>query len=223
MAAPVPDRRRKPPTRSRPARPPEAGDAATPAEEPPDSPPPLVMPLPAGIDPAALEGAWFDLVTEHEAEREVKEIKVRTDWVMREARQRKAYELRIMARLPYRTIAEQLGVSIRTAFQDVQAYTTVAVPISERETARRESLETYERMLRTLLVGLTEARGLDQLPFIDRIVSVQGRIDKALGVETPAAAVDMTELQTVDEIDAAARQLVEEMDFLARNNMLGSS
>lgn len=216
MPAPVPPRRRatkKPP-------PPRPADVEPEPLAPVPIPDPDLIPLPQGLDPDALAGAWFDHCTEHEAEREVRDIKARTDWVIRDARQRRAYELRINARLTYRAIGEQLGIDTSTAYKDVATFAAASAPISEREIARRESVELYERLLRQMLLGMSEVQGQAMLPWVDRLIQVQGKLDKSHGVDAPPAVVDPNELGTVDDIDAAANQLVAEMDFLARNNLL---
>lgn len=217
MTAPVPRRRRRPVVN----RPPEPSSDESIVV---DAGPAGTMDLPSGIDSDALQAAWFDHCTEHEAARERKEMKDRGDRVAtrvaKETRMRKAYELRMSARLTYRAIAEQLGISISMAYQDVAAFGTASVPISEKETARREMIEMYERMLRELIIGMSEVGGAAKLPFIDRVVQVQQRLDKAHGVDQPASQVDPADLGTVDDIDAAANQLVAEMEFLARNNLI---
>lgn len=147
---------------------------------------------------------------------EAAEIRRRLDRVQLDARRQQAYQLRVESRLSYRRIGERMGVDAKTAWRDVDAYARIAVPISEREVAFRESLEGRETALRRVyrVIVDPESSTDDLLRAVVAFDRVQSSIDRLYGLDKPAGgAVDPAGLDRIEDVH---RVMIEIEDEVAR-------
>lgn len=147
------------------------------------------LPLPDGVDPDALMDAWLgqavEAQAEHDAEAEQQQMRRRLNRVQLEDRQKRAWQLASGGATIYQ-IADQLGIHPTRAYRDIQAYVRVNVPTTEREEARKLSVDRHLAMYRRLNVAFLQAAGEDQLKIADRLLKVMAAIDKLHQVDLPA-------------------------------------
>lgn len=96
-------------------------------------------------------------------------------------RRRRAFELRQMRR-PYRAIAAELGVSVSRAYEDVQSVLDALLPVEDAEALRRQEADNLDRMEAVLLEAFADK---PSLALVDRLLAIQGRRAKLLGLDAP--------------------------------------
>lgn len=137
----------------------------------------------------------------------------------REARRLTALQMR-HAGASYRTIAQQLGIDVRTAFNDVQ-YMLTELAREPAENVRALELERLDRLMIPLFARATRAEDgrLPDYQAIDRILKIMDRRAKLLGLDAPQK-IDITSYIREQAIaegydpDEAVRDVEE---FLRRN------
>lgn len=150
-----------------------------------------------------------------------REIETRMRAVERDARRKRAYELRTVARLQYRRIAELIGYSVAQAQEDVEAFRRVQVPLVERHQARTESIEFTEMMIRDLMAMWATTEGSARLQIADRMLKCQAQLDSLHGLDRPELPPpDPEGLDTIESVDGQMSELEEEMAWMRKNGML---
>lgn len=96
-------------------------------------------------------------------------------------RRRRAFELRQM-RHPYRAIADELGISVGLAHKDVMAVLDALLPVEDAEALRRQEADNLDRLEAVLLTKMAEQ---PSLAIVDRILAIQARRAKLLGLDAP--------------------------------------
>lgn len=96
-------------------------------------------------------------------------------------RRRRAFELRQM-RWPYRKIAEELGISPSRAHVDVMAILDALLPVEDAEALRRQEADNLDRIEAVLLECMAKE---PTLAVVDRILAIQARRAKLLGLDAP--------------------------------------
>jgi len=124
-------------------------------------------------------------------------------------RRRAAFELRQM-RLPYRKIAEQLGISVGRAYEDVQAVLHALLPVEDAEHLRRMEADNLDRC-EAVLLDRFAAKG--ELAVLDRILAVHARRAKLLGLDSPTKVTGTVEhthtIAAPDQVQALRDELAE--------------
>lgn len=133
-----------------------------------------------------------------------------------EDRRSKAWDLRVKGK-SYRAIAEALEVSVRTAFNDIAAVLE-RTRAENNETAESHKALSLSRLDRALLVveGALDAQVFDadgnadnelKLKALDRMLKIEERRAKLLGLDAPTkvdAQVTTVGLDEIDELRKAA-------------------
>lgn len=133
----------------------------------------------------------------------------------RKERQIRAFELR-KAGQSYRTIAAQLGVSVRTAYDDIQDVTQQLNTQlrEEAEQLRAIEVERLDTLLAALWGKATDESAKGQTFAVDRVLSIMERRAKLLGLDMPTK-IAPTDPTGEHEYAAAAETLASKLAGLA--------
>lgn len=125
-------------------------------------------------------------------------------------RRARAFELRKMG-LPYRVIGAQLGISAGRAHDDVTIAMKALLPVEEVEEVRQQECDRLDHLMVVAMsiAGDDAARPDLRLVAVDRVLAIQQRRSKLLGLDMP------TKLEHSGEV-TVTQQAAVLVDELAR-------
>lgn len=169
-----------------------------------------VAPLPPGIDPEAIGHAQIDdaylASEESDASHRAREIE-------REERRARVIALK-RAGASFRAIAEQLGISVSTAYSDYRTAVERLIPVEDLEAARQLELDRLDRIHMAHWPAAIDPNHPETYDAVRAVLNVSDRRAKLMGMDKPSdrGPSDPSEVASLETIDQKIFELIEEME-----------